>query len=198
MGSEYSTDNKTLQGAHTYIGLDGRELDINDVIARGTFRVTVKPGTKFIMWAVGIAVYVALYILITPQGFHTYHALLGFIINNLVYIFITPFYFKMIVNLMRSGREYNYRADGRVFVVTSEGISDEYFFYKDVQSVTYKEMKFLWFAMGYEVEILTRRGITKYNYVFPGLGRHHSTMALTSTLPFEVIRERIGQKQRYL
>ena len=176
-----------------YNGIDGRELDVNEVVAKGTFRAPVKTVTAVIMWVVGIAVYVVPYILLTLKfinitfGNNNIFRLLE---TNLVYIVITPFYFGMIVALLHHGREYHYRADGRVFVVTSKGKPDEYFFYKDVLRVTYEEMRFLVFVKGCKVEIITRGDVTEYKYVFPGLIRHQPVR----NMPFEAIRERIERK----
>lgn len=183
-------DGRVIQPAETYIGDNGREMDINDIVAQGTFRVVIQTRTAVIIGIIAAAVYALLFywasMLHTPLDMVT-GVVLGVSISQLVMIILAPFYAGTIINFFRNGREYNYRANGREFVITSKGIPDERFLYTDVQSVTYKKMEFLWFIKGYRVEILTRFGITKYNFVFPGFGK----LQPTSNLPFEVIRERI-------
>lgn len=186
-------DGKVIQSAPTYFGTNGRELDVYDVVAQGSFRVAVRKRTAVVMGVVGIAVYAALFYLVTriPNALDMVTgAVLHLTIGQIGMIILAPFYAGTIIAFLRNGREYHYRANGREFVVTSKGIPDEHFFYKDVQSVNYKKMVFLWFIKGYKVEILTRHGITEYNYVFPGFGR----LQPTRNLPFEAIRERIEHK----
>lgn len=178
-------DGRVIQHAPTYFDSDGREHDVNDVVAQGTFRVVVKTQTAVIMGVIAIAVWIGLYMLL--EGIYTFFAIP---LGKIIAVLLAPFIFGIFVNYLRNGRVYNYRANGREFVITSKGIPDERFLYTDVQSVTYKKMEFLWFVKGYKVEILTRFGITKYNYVFPGFGK----LQPTRNLPFEVIRERIEQK----
>ncbi len=183
-------DGQVIQSDRTYVGDDGRALSLNDVIAQGSFRVVVKTKTAVIIGIIALVVYVFLFLEVS--NIHNVLDMLtgtifGVNIGQLIMIIIAPFYAGTIINFLRNGREYNYKANGREFVITSKGIPDEHFFYKDVQSVTYKKMEFLWFIKGYKVEILTRYGITKYNFVFPGFGK----LQPTRNLPFEVIREKI-------
>ncbi len=178
-------DGKIIRSAPIYIGIDGREHDVNDVVAQGTFRVIVKTGTAVIMGVIAVMIWVGLYMLL--KDIYSWYV---FPVGKIVAILFAPFLFGTVVNYMGNGRVYNYRANGREFVITSKGKPDERFLYTDVQSVTYKKMEFLWFVKGYKVEILTRFGITKYNFVFPGFGK----LQPTKNLPFEVIRERIEQK----
>lgn len=181
-------DGRVIQSDRTYVGSDGRELGLNDVIAQGSFRVIVRTRTAVLIGIVALAVYALLFaeaIKIDRKIFEV--TMVSFKICQLIMIILAPFYAGTIIGFLRNGREYNYKANGREFVITSKGIPDEHFFYKDVQSVTYKKMEFLWFIKGYKVEILTRYGITKYNFVFPGFGK----LQPTRNLPFEVIRERI-------
>ena len=173
-----------------YNSVDSREGSIDELVAKGRFRVAVKKKTAIIIGGAGIAGYVWLFALaskvnnfldpVTMTDFHLK-------VSQVLMLMILPFYFGIVIALLSFGREYNYRADGKVFVVTSKGIPDEYFFYKNVNSVTYKEMKFLLFVRGYKVEISTNHGVTTYNYVFPGILKHQPA----KNLPFEVIRERI-------
>lgn len=181
-----NADGRVIQKAETYIAANGRELDVNDVVAQGSFRVIVKTSTAVIMWIAAVVVYALAYYFLVIRNFN----IVGIHVARIALIIIAPIYAGTIINFMRNGREYHYRANGREFIVTSKGIPEERFLYSDVQSVTYKKMEFLWFVKGYKVEILTRFGITKYNYVFPGFGR----LQPTKNLPFEAIRERIGQK----
>lgn len=181
-----NADGRVIQKAETYIAANGRELNVNDIVAQGSFRVIVKTSTAVIMWIAAVAVYALAYYFLVIRNFN----IVGINVARIALIIIAPFYAGTIINFMRNGREYHYRANGREFIVTSKGIPEERFLYSDVQSVTYKKMEFLWFVKGYKVEILTRFGITKYNYVFPGFGK----LQPTKNLPFEVIRERIEQK----
>ncbi len=183
-------DGRVIQSDRTYVGNDGRELGLNDIIAQGSFRVIVKTRTAVLIGIAALVVYAMLFIWVmginNPLDMVT-RTVFKLSISQLIMIILAPFYAGTIINFLRNGRQYNYKANGREFVITSKGIPDEHFFYKDVQSVTYKKMEFLWFIKGYKVEILTRFGITKYNFVFPGFGK----LQPTRNLPFEVIRERI-------
>lgn len=178
-------DGRVIQHAPSYVGGDGRERDVNDVVAQGSFRVIVKTGTAVIMGVIAVMIWVGLYVLVKDI-----YVLFVWPVGKIAAVLLAPFLFGTVINYMRNGRVYNYRANGREFVITSKGKPDERFLYTDVQSVTYKKMEFLWFIKGYKVEILTRFGITKYNFVFPGFGK----LQPTKNLPFEVIRERIEQK----
>ncbi|MDE7229542.1 MAG: hypothetical protein K2N56_03600 [Oscillospiraceae bacterium] len=177
-------DGKIVRSAPTYFDSDGREHDVNDVVAQGTFRVVVKTWTAVIMIVIAAAIWFGAFMLLRD----IYYGDLP--VGKIIAVLLAPFLFGTFINYMRNGRAYNYRANGREFVITSKGKPDERFLYTDVQSVTYKKMEFLWFVKGYKVEILTRFGITKYNYVFPGFGKPQPTR----NLPFEVIREKIEQK----
>lgn len=186
-------DGRVIQSDRVYVGSDGRELGVNDIIAQGSFRVIVRTRTAVIIGIIALIVYVWLFLWAT-RGHNVLDGVTGTVfrvtVGQLIMIILAPFYAGTIINFLRNGRQYNYKANGREFVITSKGIPDEHFFYKDVQSVTYKKMEFLWFIKGYKVEILTRFGITKYNFVFPGFGK----LQPTKNLPFEIIRERIEHK----
>lgn len=180
---------RVFQGPQTYTGTDGREVNVNDVVAQGSFRVVVKPGKAIVGGVIAAAVYAALCVFLMEEASNATVDAFSVPVVAAVLVVVGLFYFGFLINILRQGREYHYRANGREFVVTSKGIPDERFIYSDVQSVTYRKFSIL-FVSGYKVEILTRFGITRYNYVFPGFGRRQPT----KDLPFEVIRERIERK----
>lgn len=177
-------DGKIVSEKKTFTGNDGRVFSENDIISQGTFQVALRTKTAVIVGIIALAVYFAAFFFMRSLMIGKGQTSIP--VGTIIMIIIAPFYAGTIINYLRNGREYSYKANGREFVVKSKK-SEEHFFYKDVQSVTYKKMEFLWFIKGYRVEILTKYGITKYNYVFRGFGR----LLPTSYLPFEVIRERI-------
>lgn len=174
---------KIVSVGRVYMGDDGRVLSEDDVIARGTFRTPATVKTAVITAVIAIIIYALIFSrarLIYSWGI--------FPVGSIAMVLLAPFYAGTIINYLRNGREFSYKANGREFVVTSKK-SEERFLYKDVQSVTYKRYEFLWFIKGYKVEILTKYGITKYDYVFPGFGK----LVSEKDLPFEVIKEHIGK-----
>lgn len=176
-------DGKITSPGREYIGSDGRTQSENDIIARGTFRTPAKTSTAVIAAIIAIVVYVIIF----SQARLVYSW--GIPVGSIGMVLLAPFIAGTIINYLRNGREFKYWANGREFVIASKN-TEERFLYKDVQSVNYKKVEHLWFIKGYKVEILTKYGITKYNYVCPGFGR----LIPTSYLPFEVIRERIEKK----
>lgn len=182
-------DGRVIRQAPIYTELDGRERSLNDIVAQGTFRETIKPGKAFIIAVIAIVVYVCLSLLILNL-LSDFGLISPRDVGEVVMVIVAPFYGGTIINYLRNGDLYHYRANGREFVISCKGKADEHIYYNDVQDVTYTKSEFLWFINGYKVEILTRHGVLRYNYIFPGFGRKQPT----SNLPFEVIRERI-QKQ---
>lgn len=178
---------KTISPVREYIGSDGRTQSENDIIARGTFRTPVSTRTAVIVGVIAIIVYLLLFGLVLNWTLNINE--LAYIVGMVIMVLLAPFIAGTIINYLRNGKEYTYKANGREFVVTSKN-SEERFLYKDVQSVTYKKVEFLWFIKGYKVEILTKFGITKYEYVCPGFGR----LIPEKDLPFEVIKEHIEKK----
>lgn len=186
------SDGKVIGAAPVYIGVDGRETNVRDIIAAGTFREVMKPGKAVAVAVTAVIVYA--FLCACAQYFGARMSAdvgLGgiyMVVFMIIMILVAPFYAGTIINFMKSGDMYTYKANRREFVVTSKLKKEDKIVYSDVQDVVYKKMEFLWFIKGYRVEILTRYGVIKYNYVCEG-----TRLPDTSALPFEVIRERISK-----
>lgn len=186
-------DGRMIGNTPVYIGTDGREHGLHEIVAAGSFREVMKPGkalrfavlaTLLYMVFYGFMYYIGAVLASGTGGFGSIPVMFFMVIAVLA----APFYAGTVINYLKKGDIYTYKANGFEFVITSASKKEERILYSDVQDVVYNKREFLWFIKGYRVEILTRYGVLKYNYVCEG-----SRLPSTSTLPFEVIRERISK-----
>lgn len=180
-------DGRVIVPQESYFGDDGRATNPDDVIGRGTFHVPYSKKSTALLWI--------LTVILAVGGVYTIGSSLGmFVLSGfsseksilsgvLGLICLTAS--GVIVNYMRQGKEYSYKANGREFVISRKNTPDEHIYYSNVAGVTYSKLKFLWIENGYNVEITTNNGILKYQYVYPRL-RHKIK---TEDLPFELIRK---------
>ena len=180
-------DGKVLAPAETYINEEGREVSINDIIGRGTFRVALPKKQTVLLWLISAPLLLwALYaVILLPLNF--INLFLGDIsaVATVVSAILSFVISIVIIKCIRQGREYSYKANGREFVVTAKNMPEEHIYYNEVAGVSYSKLKFLWFDNGYNVEITTNYGIIKYKFVYPRF-RHN---VKTEDLPFELIRK---------
>lgn len=178
----------------SYIGEDGRDHNIRDVQAQGTFYIKASVG-KMISSLVTITAVWALLcfglemlanFLISRGGIYSLD-----ILSGLLGIFcpIEPFVILFSIFRIR-GPMCRYKADGRGFFVTMKGKGDDIILYRDVLSVDYKPTKLLWKINGFKVDILTRSGLIHYDYIFPKI----SHKIPRQNLPFEVIRKNMPER----
>lgn len=180
-------DGKVLAPAETYINEEGREVSINDIIGRGTFRVALPKKQTVLLWLIcaPLLLWVLYAVILLPLNF--INLFLGDIsaVATVVSAILSFVVSIVIIKCIRQGREYNYKANGREFVVTAKNMPEEHIYYNEVAGVSYSKLKFLWFDNGYNVEITTNYGIIKYKFVYPRF-RHN---VKTEDLPFELIRK---------
>ena len=196
-------DGKVIKSDETYIGFDGREVSIDDVQDRGTFHGLLPKKLMVFLWIVvalmtawvlfGIFI-LAVTLISNPVGF--VGAFFGLMGGTEFYTIVIPTVLSavaaiVIMKYIRQGKEYSYRANGREFVVSAKNMPEEHIYYNEVAGVTYSKLKFLWFENGYNVEILTGYGITKYQYLYPRF-RH---AIKTEELPFEIIRQMVNRQK---
>ncbi len=186
VGISSNTGSRVIGQPPGYADVD-RERGVDEIVVQGTFHVAMKSGKTILIEVIGFIVYMLIIILLY-NFFGRYFGGFGKAVALGIVIFVAPFYFGTIFNFVRNGNECRYSANGREFVICSKGKPDEHILYSDVQSVDYKPTKLLWFISGYKVDILTKYGVLKYNYVLPRLTKMHNTQ----NLPFEEIRKRIG------
>lgn len=181
---------KVIGMSPIYIGSDGREHSINEVVAQGAFREVMKPQKAALIVIAAVVFYVVAAFALLSIFFGVQKMVMSVIWPAVVALLIvTPLYAGMIINVIRNGELYNYRANGREFVIISKNGKEEHILYSDVQDVVCRPVSYMLFIKGYKVEILTRYGVLRYNYVNEGIKRRLTE----STLPFEVIRERISK-----
>lgn len=178
----------------SYIGEDGRDHDIRDVMTQGTFYIKASNGKMISSLVTITAVWALLCFglvmlgnyLISRGGIYSLD-----ILSGLLSIFcpIEPFIILFSIFRIR-GPMCNYKADGRGFFVTMKGKGDDIILYRDVLSVDYKPTKLLWKINGFKVDILTRSGLIHYDYIFPNI----SHRIPRQNLPFEVIRKNMPER----
>lgn len=174
----------------SYIGEDGRDHNIRDMQTQGSFYIKPKVGAMVLWLVLGLAVWTALFSLV-----------LGFVVSILTqgllptpiilaaYI-VSELYMAYFILTHIHGKLHSYRADGRGFFVSAKGQGDDIILYRDVLSVDYKPTKLLGRVNGYKVDILTKAGITHYDYIFPKFTHRIPRQ----NLPFEVIRKNMPER----
>lgn len=74
-----------------------------------------------------------------------------------------------ILSVLRSGEKYSWSATGREFTVSRKNRGATIIFYKEVVTIDYEPLKFLYFfPHGYTVIVRTTRDEYEFKYVFPG------------------------------
>lgn len=174
-------DGRVAGVSPTFIGTDGRERSVRDLLASGSFREPLAPWKAVLISFIALVLYAAAFLGV----YYTVYNPIASLVINAAMIISFPFIAGTIINYFKKGELYNYKANGLEFVVTSKKNKEERILYSDVQDVVYNKHEFLWFIKGYKVEILTTYGVIRYNYVCEG-----RRLPDTSALPFEVIRER--------
>lgn len=180
-------DGKVIGTAPVYMAADGRDRSVHDIIASGSFREPMSPVKALVISLIAIIIYAAVFIWVFSCGSDSMSGIIPMALT-IALIILFPFYAGTIINYLKCGDLYTYKANGREFVIISKNKKEERILYSDVQDVVYNKREFLWFIKGYKVEILTRYGVIKFDYVCEG-----RRLPDTSALPFEVIRERIAK-----
>lgn len=73
-----------------------------------------------------------------------------------------------ILNIVRHGDKYKWYATGRDFTISRKNKPSTIIFYKEVVSVDYEPLKFLYFFnQGYRVRVQTTRDEYEFKYAFP-------------------------------
>ena len=74
-----------------------------------------------------------------------------------------------IISVLRAGEKYSWSATGREFTVSRKNRGASIIFYKEVVTIDYEPLKFLYFfPHGYTVIVRTTRDEYEFKYVFPG------------------------------
>lgn len=182
-----------LSASNVYVGADGRERALDDVLSQGVFYIKPKFGivltlTLIIMALSALVVVAALTVIFS---FVINWGSADTIITIAAAVLIQPIVIYKTV-MQTHGKSYSYKADGRGFFVTSGKNDDNYqILYKEVMSVDYTPYKLFGKVRGYNVDILTNCGIVHYDYIFPS----YSHPIPRQYLPFEVIRQNMPQSE---
>ncbi|MDE7361554.1 MAG: hypothetical protein K2N38_06420 [Oscillospiraceae bacterium] len=183
-------DGRVVSVNDTYIAEDGKRFSLDDVQGYGTFHVAAPKKTAvvlgifagiFLAWTCLTAVFIVQTLLINPSA-DVVTAIIG---GAAALLTLTAA--LIIIRYIRHGKKISYKANGREFVVSEKKKPDEHIYYNDVAGVTYSKLKFLWIDNGYKVEITTKYGVIKYNFVYPKFRRDMKT----EDLPFELIRKNV-------
>ncbi|MCM1164985.1 MAG: hypothetical protein NC299_10815 [Lachnospiraceae bacterium] len=184
-------DGKVVAPPQMYMGDDGREVPVNDVIGSGTFRVELSKRAAVPLWiAAVILLAIAVFAAIVAISSMTVALLYAIATAGAALVPLAAA--LTIIKYIRQGTERGYKANGREFVVTAKNKPEEHIYYNEVAGVTYSKRKFLWFDNGYNVEITTNYGVIGYRYVFP---QFRNTIK-TEDLPFELIRKYAEKQNR--
>lgn len=163
-----------------YTDEHGIERRINDIVAQGTFNVALEPKQIALISVIAAVAYaIVLYFV-----FFRYYLQLPFILMCAA----LPLYAALVIWFISFGSERRYSANGREFVIYGKRGAEEHILYSDVQSVDYKPLKLLGFNIGRRVEILTKYGVLKYNFIFNKKDKRRNR----DSIPFEEIRKRVG------
>ncbi|MGN1119672.1 MAG: hypothetical protein ACI4Q4_04895, partial [Oscillospiraceae bacterium] len=96
--------------------------------------------------------------------------------------------------VLKEGETYSYKASTEEFrVYDRKGREIACFYYCDVKSVSYHEMKYLFFfTRGYHVTIVTKYRTVEYKWIFP----RNIKWCPPQKTPFNIIAERIPPENK--
>ncbi len=195
----------------TYIGADGIERSVDDIIGSGTFYIVydrreaaVRRAVLWVMfgWPVlfvitsGLLLFAQLIMVrftavhlvtdaiedfLNALGFSSLVIILSLILFPIAGIMFLKFYVR--------GKECRYRANGEEFTVFEKD-KTEHIYYSDVIEVSYTPRQLLKkYEHGYDVKIVTKYKTIVYKYIFPRLNE----LVNPENLPFRIIQEHIPE-----
>lgn len=178
--------------ANTYVDESGREHSINSTLAQGSFYVKPDPRV-WVAFIIGVTMLSGALFVFLWNVAGLYTGMLPTPLYDIV--FIVLFLIVLWTAFFNSATKtrspvHNYKADGRGFYVTVKGQGKEQILYKDVLSVDYSPMKFLWGSRGYKVDILTTYGVVHFDYLFPRFNHR----IILQNLPFDIIKRNIPKR----
>ncbi len=156
------------------------------VRAKGEFRCSFPFETGFSVIAGG-------FLLLGELSFLLRYYDLAFRFNNLltplVIMIVWGFFWLWMVRISFTGMTCRYEADDKEFRINAPFNRNDVFYYADVESVTYKPIKYLTGRIrGYRVTVKSRYRAYNYKYIFS----KNKLKTAPEDSPFHIIEEHAG------
>lgn len=166
----------------SYIGTDGREHTVDELLGKGVFYAPRKAKQNVFPAIVTFLAIITIYVLLNlPSSISDYKKL--FNTNFQLLLLVLAFFVVLtFVNCLRKGRKFTYSANGREFVVESKNYPGGHIVYSEVISIDYTPIKFLWILRGFKADMYTRHGKYTYEHLLK------KEIRTEKDLPFEIIR----------